>query len=196
MIPVDNRAVALVGLRGCTNYGRRVTENLSAGLVHAGFTVVSGLARGIDGAGHAAALKAGGRTIAVLAGGLSRVYPPEHAELAAQIEASGALISEAPMDAKPLPDMFLPRNRIISGLSQAVVVVEASEHSGTATTAKHALDQNREVFAVPGPVDSVASAGCHKLIRERRDPARDPVDDILESLASGLSPGARGDCYG
>jgi DNA processing protein len=184
----DERAVALVGSRGCTGYGRRITDSLSTGLVQAGFTVVSGLARGIDGAAHTAALKAGGRTIAVLAGGLSRVYPPEHLELADQVEASGALVSEAPMDAKPLPEMFLPRNRIISGLAQAVVVVEASEHSGTSTTAKHALEQNREVFAVPGPVDSAASAGCHKLIREGATLARS-VDDILESLASGLSPG-------
>jgi DNA processing protein len=187
--PADLRAVAVVGSRGCTGYGRRVTDGLAAGLVRAGFTVISGLARGIDGAAHAAALKVGGRTIAVLAGGLSRIYPPEHADLAAQIEASGALVSEAPMDAKPLPEMFLPRNRIISGLAQAVVVVEASEHSGTSTTAKHALEQNREVFAVPGPVDSAASAGCHKLIREGATLARS-VDDILESLASGLSPGA------
>jgi DNA processing protein len=185
----DNRAVAVVGSRGCTGYGRRVTDGLAAGLIRAGFTVVSGLARGIDGAAHAAALKAGGRTIAVLACGLSRIYPPEHADLAAQIQTAGALLSEAPMDAAPLPAMFPSRNRIISGLSQAVVVVEASEQSGTLITARHALEQNREVFAVPGPVDSVASAGCHKLIREGATLARS-VDDILDSLASGLSPGA------
>jgi DNA processing protein len=184
----DNRAVAVVGSRGCTGYGRRITENLATGLVRAGFTVVSGLARGIDGAAHAAALKAGGRTIAVLAGGLSRVYPPEHLELAAQIESAGALVSEARMDAEPLATMFPPRNRIISGLSQAVVVVEASERSGTLITARHAVEQNREVLAVPGPVDSAASAGCHMLIREGATLARS-VDDIIDSLASGLSPG-------
>jgi DNA processing protein len=147
------------------------------------------MARGIDGAAHAAALKAGGRTIAVLACGLSRIYPPEHADLAAQIQTAGALVSEAPMDAAPLPAMFPSRNRIISGLSQAVIVVEASEQSGTLITARHALEQNREVFAVPGPVDSVASAGCHKLIRDGATLARS-VDDVLQSLASGLSPGA------
>jgi DNA processing protein len=134
-------------------------------------------------------LRTGGRTIAVLAGGLSRVYPPEHADLSAQVQAAGALLSEAPMDAEPLPAMFPPRNRIISGLSQAVVVVEASERSGTLITARHAAEQGREVFAVPGPVDSVSSAGCHQLIRQGVTLAR-TVDDVLESLASGLSPGA------
>lgn len=189
LTPADSRAVAVVGSRGCTGYGRRVTERLTTGLVQARYTVVSGLARGTDGAAHAAALKAGGRTIAVLAGGLSRVYPPEHAELAAQVEAAGALVSEAPMDAEPLPAMFPPRNRIISGLAQAVVVVEASERSGTLITARHAAEQGREVFAVPGPVDSPASAGCHLLIRQGATLVRS-VDDILEALGSGLSPGA------
>jgi DNA processing protein len=186
--PTDNRAVAIVGSRGCTGYGRRVTERLATDLVAAGYTIISGLARGIDGVAHTATLKAGGRTIAVLAGGLSRIYPPEHADLAAQIEAAGALVSEAPMDARPLKDMFPPRNRIISGLAQAVIIVEAADHSGTLITARHAVEQDREVFAVPGPVDSPASAGCHRLIRDGATLARSS-DDILESLASGLSPG-------
>src|SRR5438034_3687203 len=134
----DARAIAIVGSRGCTSYGRRVTERLSAGLARAGYTIVSGLARGIDGVGHRAALQAGGRTIAVLAGGLSRIYPPEHADLAAQVEAAGALLSEAVMDQEPLPTMFPARNRIISGLSRAVVLVEAAEKSGALITAKHA----------------------------------------------------------
>src|SRR5437899_11301400 len=107
------------------------------------------LARGIDGIAHAAALKAGGRTVAVLAGGLAHIYPPEHAELAEQVQSAGALVSEAPMEAEPLPAMFPPRNRIISGLAQAVIVVEASERSGTLITARHAAEQGREVFAVP-----------------------------------------------
>jgi DNA processing protein len=189
LTPADHRAVAIVGSRGCTGYGRRVAEGLASGLVRAGYCVVSGLARGIDGIAHAAALKAGGRTVAVLAGGLSRIYPPEHADLAAGVQAAGALVSEAPMDAEPLPAMFPPRNRIISGLSQAVVVVEASERSGTLITARHAAEQSREVFAVPGPVDSPASSGCHQLIRQGVTLARS-VDDILEALATGLSPGA------
>jgi DNA processing protein len=192
LTPADDRAVAVVGSRGCTGYGRRVTERLAADLVAAGYTVVSGLARGIDGVAHAAALKAGGRTIAVLAGGLSRIYPPEHADLAAQIEAAGAIISEAPMNSEPLPAMFPPRNRIISGLAQAVVVVEAADKSGTLITARHALEQNREVFAVPGPVDNPASAGCHRLIREGATLARS-ADDIIEALGTGLSPGAPGE---
>jgi DNA processing protein len=187
----DQRAVAVVGSRGCTGYGRRVTERITADLVAAGYTIVSGLARGIDGIAHAAALKAGGRTIAVLAGGLSRVYPPEHVDLAAQIEAGGALVSEAPMAAAPMKDMFPPRNRIISGLAQAVVIVEAVERSGTLITARHAIEQDREVFAVPGPVDNPASAGCHRLIRDGATLARS-ADDILESLNSELSPGAPG----
>jgi DNA processing protein len=185
----DARAVAIVGSRGCTGYGRRVTERFATELVAAGYTIVSGLARGTDGIAHAAALKAGGRTIAVLAGGLSAIYPPEHADMAAQIQASGALVSEAPMDAEPLPAMFPPRNRIISGLSQAVVVIEATDKSGTLITARHAVEQDREVFAVPGPVDNDASAGCHRLIRDGATLAR-TVDDILDSLNSGLSPGA------
>jgi DNA processing protein len=189
LTPADVRAVAVVGSRGCTSYGRRITERLATDLASAGYTVVSGLARGVDGIAHGAALNAGGRTIAVLAGGLSRIYPPEHADLAARIETAGAVVSEAPMNAAPLKDMFPPRNRIISGLAQAVVVVEANERSGTLITARHAIDQGREVFAVPGPVDNAASAGCHRLIREGATLARS-ADDIVEALGSGLSPGA------
>jgi DNA processing protein len=181
--PADDRAVAIVGSRGCTGYGRRVTEGLAAGLVRAGYTVVSGMARGIDGIAHTAALKAGGRTIAVLAGGLSHIYPPEHADLATTIVGSGALVSEAQMAAEPLPGMFPPRNRIISGLARAVVVVEASERSGTLITARHAAEQGRDVFAVPGPVDSPSSAGCLNLLRTGATLAR-TADDVLEALAA------------
>jgi DNA processing protein len=162
-----------------------MAERLAAGLVRAGFTVVSGLARGIDGAAHRAALEAGGRTIAVLAGGLSRIYPPEHADLADQVAARGALVTETPMTVQPQPGMFPARNRIISGLSRGVVIVEAGERSGALITATHAAEQGREVFAVPGQADSPASAGCLELIRKGVRLVRS-VDDILEDLR-GLS---------
>jgi len=184
--PQDAKAVALVGSRQCTTYGRRMVERLATGLVHAGFTIVSGLARGIDGAAHRAALQAGGRTIAVLAGGLAGIYPPEHAELAEQILGSGALLSESPMGFEPMAAMFPARNRIISGLARAVVIVEAAERSGALITASHAAEQGREVFAVPGPADSLASAGALKLLRHGARLVRS-ADDILEDL-EGIAP--------
>jgi DNA processing protein len=177
----DGKAVAVVGSRHCTAYGKRAAEHLAAGLVQAGYTVVSGLARGIDGTAHRAALQAGGRTLAVLAGGLARIYPPEHAGLAKEVEASGALLSEAAMAMDALPGMFHARNRIISGLAQAVVVVEASDKSGTLITVRHALDQGRSVCAVPGPIDSDASTGTNDLIRQGAVLVRG-VEDVLEEL--------------
>lgn len=186
IVPADREAVAVVGSRGCTAYGRRAAERIAAGLVRAGVTVVSGLARGIDGAAHRGALDAGGRTIAVLAGGLSRIYPPEHADLADEVARSGALITETPMTVDPQPGMFPARNRIISALSRAVVVVEANERSGALITATHAAEQGREVFAVPGNVDSPASAGCLELIRKGARLVR-TADDILEDLR-GIAP--------
>ena len=131
-----------------------------------GLTVVSGLARGIDAAGHRGALAAGGRTLAVLGSGVLNIYPPEHQELAAEVSAHGAVISEAPPHASPLSGAFPQRNRIISGLALGVVVVEASNRSGALITARHAMEQGREVFAVPGRVDSPSSQGCHRLIRD------------------------------
>jgi DNA processing protein len=177
----DAKAVGIVGSRHCTAYGRRVAERFAMGLVQKGYTVVSGLARGIDGAAHHGALKASGRTLAVLAGGLSKIYPPEHAELAEQVQASGALISEAGMSMQPMAGMFPARNRIISGLSKAVVIVEAAERSGALITARHAAEQGRTVFAVPGPIDSAASGGTNSLIRQGAILARS-VDDLLEEL--------------
>jgi DNA processing protein len=177
----DANAVALVGSRHGTAYGRRVAERLAADLVRAGMTVISGLARGIDGCAHRGALQAGGRTLAVLAGGLARVYPPEHKELAEQVAAAGALLSEAAMGMEPMAGMFPARNRIISGLSRAVVVVEAAEKSGALITASHAADQGRPVFAVPGPIDSPASGGTHALIRQGAVLCRG-VEDVLEEL--------------
>ena len=180
--PRDQIAIALVGSRRCTPYGIRTAERLATALARTGFTIVSGLARGIDAAAHRGALKAGGRTLAVLGNGLSAIYPPEHEELAAEIVAGrGALVTELPMTQGPLAGLFPQRNRIISGLCLGVIVVEAAPRSGSLSTAHHAMEQNREVFAVPGPVDSLASRGCHRLIR---DGARlvETVDDVLEEL--------------
>jgi DNA processing protein len=186
----DDRAVAIVGSRACTSYGKRVTEKLAAGLAAAGWTVVSGLARGIDGVAHRAALDAGGRTLAVLAGGLGKIYPPEHADLAARVAGQGALLTETPMTVDPQPGMFPARNRIVSGLSRGVVIVEANVKSGALITATHAAEQGREVFVIPGNVDSPASAGCLDLIRKGGRLVRS-VDDILEDLQGLSTPAAK-----
>lgn len=177
----DANAVALVGSRHCTDYGRRVAARLASGLVRAGVTVISGLARGIDGAAHRAALEAGGRTLAVLAGGLSRIYPPEHAGLAREVETSGALLTEAKMEQEPLAGLFPVRNRIISGLSKVIVLIEAAQKSGALLTAHHAGDQGRTVMAVPGSVEAASSGGVHDLIRKGAVLCRG-VEDILEEL--------------
>jgi DNA processing protein len=177
----DANAIGIVGSRSCTPYGRKMAEQLARDLVRAGFTVVSGLARGIDGVAHRAALDAGGRTIAVLAGGLSEIYPPEHTDLAARCAEHGAVVTETPMTVAPQPGMFPARNRIISGLSRAVIVVEANAKSGALITATHAAEQGREVFAVPGAADSSASAGCLELIRKGARLIRN-ADDVIEDL--------------
>jgi DNA processing protein len=179
--PVDAHAVALVGSRACTSYGQRTAHRIAYDLAKAGITVVSGLARGIDAEAHRGALEAGGRTIAVLANGLSRVYPPEHAELAEQVVRSGALLSEACMKMEPLAGMFPARNRIICGISRALVVIEAGERSGALISARHAGEQGREVFVVPGPVDSIASAGSLQLLRDGARLVRG-AKDVLEDL--------------
>ncbi|MDW8263736.1 MAG: DNA-processing protein DprA [Gemmataceae bacterium] len=184
--PDDARAIGMVGSRHGTAYGRRMAERLAGELSRAGFTIVSGLARGIDAAAHRGALHAGGRTLAVLAGGLSRIYPPEHAELAQAIADSGGLLSEASMDQEPMAQMFPARNRLISGLCRAVVIVEAAERSGALITAAHAAEQGREVFAVPGPIDSPLSAGTNELIRQGAKLVR-RVEDILDEVG-GVTP--------
>ena len=183
----DGLAVALVGSRTCTLYGRQSAERLARGLARAGITVISGLARGIDAAAHRGALDAGGRTIAVTAGGLARLYPPEHVDLARDIVAAGAVLTESPLDREPTRGLFPQRNRIISGLSQAIVVVEATRKSGALHTARHAKEQDRDVFAVPGHITDPTSEGCHDLLRDGAMLVRD-VDDILEALGPLAEP--------
>lgn len=181
ILPCDDKSIAIVGSRSCTEYGKRMARKLAKGLAHAGYTIVSGLARGIDAEAHRGALEASGRTIAVLAGGLSKIYPPEHAGLAADITGKGAILSEAPMLQAPLPGMFPARNRIISGLSKAIILVEAAEKSGALVTAVHASEQGRPVLALPGSVESSASGGTNSLIRKGAVLIRD-VDDVLQEL--------------
>jgi DNA processing protein len=179
--PQDGMAVAIVGTRHATHYGLRQAEQLAASLTRAGLTIVSGLARGIDAAAHRGALGAGGRTVAVLAGSLRQIYPPEHGELADQIRRQGWLTSESALDSKPRRGCFPRRNRVISGLSLGVIVVEASERSGALITARHALEQGRDVFAVPGRVDQRNSRGCHRLLRDGAKLVENS-SDVLEEL--------------
>jgi DNA processing protein len=179
----DDRAIAIVGTRHASAYGMRQADRLARQLVEAGFTIISGLARGIDAAAHRAALAAGGRTIAVLGGGLPEVYPREHQELAEQITRQGVLLSEMAPERPPQSGNFPQRNRIISGLSLGVVVVEAGLRSGALITARHAMEQGREVFAVPGPIDSPTSRGCHQLLRDGAKLV-ESYQDILEEIAS------------
>lgn len=179
--PKDRVAVAIVGSRKCTSYGRKMAERLARDLAARGVTIVSGLARGIDGVAHRAALDAGGRTVAVLASGVANIYPPEHAPLADEIVHQGAVISEAALDGVPRGELFPQRNRIISGLSLGVIVVEAGLRSGTLSTARHALDQNREVFAVPGRVGDKTSEGTNSLLKQGACLVRS-AEDVLEQL--------------
>ena len=182
LIPEDALSISLVGSRDAKDYGRKVSYRLSYQLAQRGITVISGLARGIDTSAHRGALEAGGRTIAVTGNGLSVVYPATNSNLAGKIEASGALVSEFPMAAKPKPRNFPRRNRIISGLTLGTVVVEASNRSGALITARLAAEQNREVFAVPGEIFSELSTGTHRLIN---DGAKliNTVDDLLNELS-------------
>jgi DNA processing protein len=188
VMPADAKAIAIVGSRQCSPYGKRVTERLAGDMARAGYTIVSGLARGIDAAAHRGALSAGGRTIGVLAGGLASIYPPEHVDLAGEVELHGALLAETPMAMQPQRGMFHARNRLISGLSRAVVIVEANDHSGALITARHAAEQGREVFAVPANVDSANSAGALRLLREGAQLIRH-ADDLLEDLQGIGVPG-------
>jgi DNA processing protein len=187
ILPPDAIAIAIVGSRHATQYGLAQAERLSGSLARAGITIVSGLARGIDSAAHRGALAAGGRTLAVLGSGLLNMYPPEHAELAADVAAQGAVMSESPPLSPPLSGAFPQRNRIISGLSLGVLVVEASTQSGALISARHAMEQGREVFAVPGRVDNRMSRGCHRLIRDGAKLV-ETADDILEELGPLVAP--------
>ena len=180
-LPDDLYAVAIVGTRRVTAYGRQITEELAAYLATNGITVISGLARGVDGIAHQTALKAGGRTIGVLGSGVDKIYPPEHRGLAEKIMERGAIISDYAPGTAPDASNFPPRNRIVSGLSLAVVVVEAGETSGALITAEFAAEQGREVFAVPGSILAPQSKGTNKLIQNGALPLLS-VNDLMQAL--------------
>jgi len=181
LLPEDEWCLAVVGTRRATVYGRQVTEEIVADLARSKITIVSGLARGIDSVAHHSALDTGGRSIAVFACGLDTVYPSENANLARSIIQQGALISEYPLGTRPRAENFPRRNRIMSGLSLGVLIIEAGETSGAMITARLALEQNREVFAIPGSILSPVSKGTNHLIQEGAKLVRD-YTDILEEL--------------
>ncbi|NOQ40246.1 MAG: DNA-protecting protein DprA [Anaerolineales bacterium] len=181
LLAEDAWAVAIVGTRRYSSYGRQVAENISNTLARNGITIISGLARGIDGIAHRAAIEAGGRTIAVLGSGLDILYPPEHRALAEEISKSGALISDYSLGTPPDGSNFPPRNRIISGLSKIVIVIEAGERSGALITATYAAEQGKEVFAVPGKISAPMSKGTNLLIKQGAHPLLDP-QDVLDLL--------------
>ncbi|HQO57354.1 MAG TPA: DNA-processing protein DprA [Candidatus Omnitrophota bacterium] len=179
--PTDERSVAIVGSRRATLYGRLMAEQLASRLADLGITIVSGLARGIDSAAHTGSLKAHGRTLAVLGCGLNRIYPPENEELVEGISLNGAVVSEFPLKTPPLRYNFPRRNRIISGLSLGVIVVEAHRRSGALITSRFALEQGREVFAVPGRIDQPAAWGANQLIKDGAKLILG-VEDVLAEL--------------
>jgi DNA processing protein len=180
-LPDDLFAVAIVGTRRVTPYGRQITEELATYLAAHGITVISGLARGVDALAHQTALKAGGRTIGVLGSGVDKIYPPEHRALAEKMMGSGAILSDYAPGTPPDASNFPPRNRIISGLSLAVVVIEAGETSGALITAEFAAEQGREVFAVPGSILAPQSKGTNKLIQNGALPLLS-VNDLMQVL--------------
>ncbi|MEE9912643.1 MAG: DNA-processing protein DprA [Deltaproteobacteria bacterium] len=173
--------IAIVGSRHASTYGKYTTDRISRELAMRAITIVSGMARGIDSCAHRGALAAHGRTVAVLGSGLDIIYPPENKKLFAAIAENGAVISEFPLGTQPLPYHFPARNRIISGLSYGVVVVEAGEKSGSLITARLAMEQGREVFAIPGSIDSAASRGTNSLIKQGAKLIEN-IDDILEDI--------------
>ena len=177
----DDHSISIVGSRSANGYGRSVTRKLTEGLVEKGVTIVSGMARGIDTFAHQEAIRCGGRTIAVLGSGLNEIYPPENINLYRKIPENGALISEFPLGTKPEAQNFPRRNRVISGISMGVVIVQASIKSGSLITARFALEQNREVFAIPGDINSKLSEGTNALIQRGAKLVRN-VDDILNEI--------------
>ena len=176
LLPSDRNAIALVGSRAASAYGLRVARALATDLVRAGVTVVGGLARGIDAAAHEAALKAGGRTIAILGSGLLEPYPPEHVDLLERVAAQGAVLSEFPLHAPPARPNFPRRNRLIAALSLGTVVIESATKGGALSTVRHALDLGRPVMAVPGPIDSRTSEGTLRMLRDGADPVGSAAD--------------------
>jgi DNA processing protein len=181
LLAQDEMAVAIVGSRRATHYGLEVAERLGCELAARGVTVVSGMARGIDSAAHRGALRAKGRTIAVMGSGHGNIYPPENKKLYDEIVKSGAVVTEFEDDMEPMPYNFPQRNRIISGLSLGLVVVEAAKNSGALITADLALEQGREIFAVPGKISSATSSGTHELIKDGAKLIQS-ADDIIEDL--------------
>jgi len=182
----DQKALAIVGTRRASSYGKGVAEKLASELARRGVTIVSGLARGIDSIGHLSALKEKGRTLAVLGSGADVIYPREHGPLAERIAENGAIISEFLLGTKPLAENFPKRNRLISGLSLGVIIIEAPKKSGALLTAVCALDQGREVFAVPGNIGSKRSEGANELIKKGASLVTS-IDDILEELKGVLT---------
>lgn len=182
LLPADDFAVAVVGTRNASSYGKGIAERLAGGLAENGVTVVSGLALGIDGVSHRAALDAGGRTIAVMGCGLDSIYPARHRQLAEAIEGSGALVSDYALGVKPEARNFPPRNRIISGLSLGTIVVEADRQSGALITLQFALEQGRETFAVPGNIQARTSMGTNDAIQRGEAKLVTSVEDVLNEL--------------
>jgi DNA processing protein len=178
----DTPRVTVVGTRRCTDYGRAQARHFAAELARRGFTVVSGLAYGIDAAAHKGALDAGGRTVAVLGSGVGRIYPPKHTDLAERIVDDGALLSEYAIDAEPDAPNFPERNRILSGLALGTLVVESYAEGGALITARLALEQNREVFAVPGAITKDSSRGANRLIQRGHAKLVLELEDLLEEL--------------
>ncbi len=184
----DKYSIAIVGTRSPSDYGNSMAEKFSQEFTRIGITVVSGLARGVDTVAHSIAIKNGGRTLAVIGSGLDVVYPPENRSLFERIATQGAVMSEYGMGAKPDAVNFPRRNRIISGLSLGTLVIETDINGGAMITANTALDQNREVFALPGTVTSKRSRGCHALIKDGRAKLVESVEDVLDELSSKLRP--------